>query len=290
MDLASALTLLEQLKTLYTELLPVALIGEPVREATAAGAGALLSTPENARQAYLIVDVGAGTTDVAGFLSVNNPNWDQARVFEISTAATAMNKAGNMLDQILHKYILDKSSLTQDTTEYRSASLDIRRRPRRALQDGFFAEGRLVVLLPTDEAVEVKLCSLPQSASDAGLFEDAPRPDSEIGRDRCRSRFAKSSWWQLEAAVESFVRKLAEEGVQLNKRHIEFDLVEAMPTTLAETNPELSDAFPQVAVAFGGSLPELPEQRSSVPTGSSVSETPYRTYVRPNDRRRHHDV
>lgn len=273
MDLASALTLLEQLKTLSEELLPVRLIGEPVREATAAGAGALLSTPENTRQAYLIVDVGAGTTDVAGFLCVNNPNWDQARVFEISTAATAMNKAGNMLDQILHKYILDKSSLTQDTTEYRSASLDIRRQ-RRALKEQLFADGRLVVVLPTDEAVEVEIAAflnLPQMRDFSKTLHDLVAGSAAIvaGSASRIKLVATGGGSRL-----PFVRKLAEEGVQLDKRHIDFDLVEAMPITLAETNPELGDAFPQVAVAFGGSLPELPEQRSSVPTG--IERTPKR--------------
>ncbi|RWN47564.1 MAG: hypothetical protein EOS03_08580 [Mesorhizobium sp.] len=272
-ELTSALTLLEQLKTLSEELLPVALIGEPVREATAAGAGALLSTPENTRQAYLIIDVGAGTTDVAGFICVNNPDWDKARVFEISTASTAMNKAGNMLDQILHKHILDKSSLTQDTTEYRSASLDIRRQ-RRALKEQLFAEGRLLVLLPTDEAVEVELATflnLPQMRDFSKTLHDlVAQSAAVVAGPASRIKLVATGG----GSRLPFVTKLAEDGVQFEQRHIHFDLVEAMPSALAETNPELSEAFPQVAVAFGGSLPELPEQRSSVPTG--IEDAPKR--------------
>ncbi|MBX5128505.1 hypothetical protein HJB53_18490 [Rhizobium lentis] len=272
-DLPSAVTLLEQLKTLSEDLLPTVLIGEPVREATAAGAGALISTPENTRQAYLIVDIGAGTTDVAGFLCVNNTEWDNARVFEISKAAAAINKAGNMLDQILHRHILESSSLTPDTTEYRSAALYIRRQ-RRALKEQLFAEGRLVVLLPTDESVIVELetfLALKMMRDfEKSLYDLVAQSAEVVAGDASRIKLVATGG----GSRLPIVSKLAVDGVQIGQRRIDFDLVDAMPDRLGTTNPELSQAFPQVAVAFGGSLPELPEQRSSVPTG--IEQAPKR--------------
>lgn len=265
-DLVNAKALLEQLKTLAEDLLPTVLIGEPVREATAAGAGALISTPEGTRQAYLIVDIGAGTTDVAGFLCVNNTEWDTARVFEISKAAAALNKAGNMLDQILLRHILGISSLTPDTTEYQSAALYVRRQ-RRALKEQLFAEGKLVVLLPTDESVVVELetfLDLPHMRDFEQSLHDLVAQSAEVvAGDASRIKLVATGG----GSRLPIVTKLAEGGVQIGQRRISFDLVDAMPGTLATTNPELSEAFPQVAVAFGGSLPELPEQRASVPTG-----------------------
>ncbi len=265
-DLASAKVLLEQLKTLSEDLLPVGLIGDPVREATAAGAGALISTPENTRQAYLIVDIGAGTTDVAGFICVNNTEWDKARVFEITKAAAALNKAGNMLDQILLRHILTVSALTPHTTEYESAALYVRRQ-RRELKEQLFAEGRIVVLLPTDETVIVEL----ETFLELPHMRDFDRSLRELVAQSAEATAGDSSRIKLVATGGGsrlpIVERLAEEGVQVGQRLINLDLVTAMPNALAITNPELSDAFPQVAVAFGGSLPELPEQRTSVHTG-----------------------
>lgn len=265
-DLVNAKALLEQLKTLAEDLLPTVLIGDPVREATAAGAGALISTPENTRQAFLIVDIGAGTTDVAGFICVNNTEWDTARVFEISKAAAALNKAGNMLDQILLRHILGVSSLTPDTTEYQSAALYVRRQ-RRALKEQLFAEGKLVVLLPTDETVVVELeafLDLPHMRDfEQSLHDLVAQSAQVVAGDASRIKLVATGG----GSRLPIVTKLAEGGVQIGQRRISFDLVDAMPGTLATTNPELSDAFPQVAVAFGGSLPELPEQRASVPIG-----------------------
>src|SRR5205807_1371269 len=94
LPVASARAALDQLKELQGEL-PLNLIAEPVREATAAGAGALFGTPAHRREAYIIVDIGAGTTDVAGFYCVNNPDWDRPRVFEVNGAADAIKSAGN---------------------------------------------------------------------------------------------------------------------------------------------------------------------------------------------------
>lgn len=265
-DLVNAKTLLEQLKTVAEDLLPTVLIGDPVREATAAGAGALISTPENTRQAYLIVDIGAGTTDVAGFICVNNTEWDTARVFEISKAAAALNKAGNMLDQILLRHILGASSLTPDTAEYQSAALYVRRQ-RRALKEQLFAEGKLVVLLPTDETVVVELeafLELPHMRDfEQSLRDLVAQSALVVAGDASRIKLVATGG----GSRLPIVAKLAEGGVQIGQRRISFDLVDAMPGTLATTNPELSYAFPQVAVAFGGSLPELPEQRASVPNG-----------------------
>ena len=70
---ADARVLLQQLAVLDPKLLPQQLIAEPVREATAAGAGAILKTPEHKRETYLVIDVGAGTTVCRVFICVNNP-------------------------------------------------------------------------------------------------------------------------------------------------------------------------------------------------------------------------
>ena len=53
--------------------LPFILLDSAVLEATAAGAGALMSTAEHRREVYVVLDIGAGTTDVAGCVCVQQP-------------------------------------------------------------------------------------------------------------------------------------------------------------------------------------------------------------------------
>ena len=98
--------------------LPRDLIADPVREATAAGAGALLGTERHQRRTYVVVDIGAGTTDTTVCICVNNPEWDRARIFEVSSAAKAINSAGNVLDAALQKLMLEKCHIPPGLQEY----------------------------------------------------------------------------------------------------------------------------------------------------------------------------
>jgi molecular chaperone DnaK len=152
----TARVLLDQLASVNPAELPFALIGDPVREATAAGAGALLATREGRREAYLVLDIGAGTTDVAGFYCVNNPNNDRMRVFEVSSAADAKNIAGNTLDNALQRFVLDQSGLSPDSAEARLAGHAFRRQARR-YKEQLFRTGRVIVELATDQVVDVDI-------------------------------------------------------------------------------------------------------------------------------------
>ncbi len=136
--------------------LPLELLADPVHEATAAGAGALMATRERFRQPYVILDIGAGTTDVAGCLCVNNPDWDYVKVAEVTGARKAIRRAGNNLDNILLNEILKRSSLASGTTEHHQVSLSLRRSVRN-FKETLFEEGRLVAPLKSDEVVEIDL-------------------------------------------------------------------------------------------------------------------------------------
>lgn len=262
----TARELLDQLKNMKD--LPMNLIAEPVREATAAGAGALLGVRENRREAHIIVDIGAGTTDVAGCYCVNNPDWDRPRVFEVEGAAKAIKSAGNVLDNALTRLILEKSGLVEGSAEYRAATSFLNR-AKRSFKEQLFDDGRLLAELPTGEFVDIGLEDFIEfpvvrrfTDSLKKLVTDA---SAAIAGDQSRIVMVATGG----GAKLPMIREIAEQGVDCDGRRISFTWREPSPPGLGEVYPDLVKPYPQIAVAVGGALPRLPEQRSSVPLGLS---------------------
>ena len=266
MPTKTARSLLDQLASMDDGSLPDALIGEPVREATAAGAGALLATREGQREAYLVLDIGAGTTDVAGFYCVNSPHQDRPRVFELSPAADAKNMAGNALDGALQRLVMTKSSLSDGSTEHTRAVFELRRQLR-AYKETLFRTGTVVIELATYELITVTLDEFLQFPPVVKLNEAIEAmvagSAATLAGDQNRIKLVPTGG----GASLPIVQKLVAEGVRHGDKHIRLELAEAMPQDIRTRHPEWGDPYPQIAVALGGSLPYLPEQMQSIAIG-----------------------
>jgi hypothetical protein len=261
-----ARNLLDQLGQFDRNRLPLDLIREPVREATAAGAGAILATPEHNREIFLIVDIGAGTTDVAGFICVNNPDWERARLFEIVGAANAKNMAGNVLDTALQKLVMEKSALVPDSEEYRAAAMAVRR-DRRLFKEQLFASGEVIVPLPTDENVRVTLEEF-QAYPPVVTFENQITEMISNSAGIAAGDFNRINLVATGGGARlPLVKVLSEQGVTYEGRQILLNSREALADGVRQTNPELVDLYPQIAVALGGALPTLPEQMTGQQRG-----------------------
>ena len=136
--------------------LPLNLLKDAVREATAAGCGALTATPEGKREAYVVLDIGAGTTDIAGCVCVHSATDDLIRVSEVETASKAFNKAGNFLDQVLLSVVHDKLPYDKNTIEYKQVNNDLRRKIR-TYKETLFVDGDLLIPLVTGDNVNISL-------------------------------------------------------------------------------------------------------------------------------------
>jgi hypothetical protein len=257
--------------------LPFGLIADPVLEATAAGAGALIGTPAQHRAPYVILDIGAGTTDVAGCICVNDPRKDRVTVAEVITAADAINQAGNIIDNALLKMILHKSGLAEGTAEYMRVQASLNRTIR-GDKEVLFTDNTLSVSLVTGDVVNIELDEFLELPIVKALFK-------RITDLATRAAFCVAGDEKIVNVTATgggahlpVVTALNGISIEQDGRRVQLSLVEPMPNELRETYPRLVEPYPQVAVAVGGALPNLPVQVKSIKEGVS---NPGKRYLAP---------
>ena len=130
-----------------------------------------METSAGKRQAFVILDIGAGTTDVAGCICINDRRNGQFRVAEVTPAAKALNRAGNIIDGALLKIILEDCSLARDTTEYEQTR-QMLRKSIRSLKESLFIDGFVFAPLATGETHRVELKKFLESHPIKKLFGD----------------------------------------------------------------------------------------------------------------------
>ena len=270
MPLSRARDILRQAEAADDKDLPFELLVDPVHEATAAGAGALMATREatheRLRQPYVILDIGAGTTDVAGCLCVNHPEEEYVKVAEVTGARKAIRRAGNNIDSILMSEILERSSFAAGTTEYNRVSQALRKEIRN-YKETLFDEGILIAPLESDENVEVELVEFLENEAIKKLFFEIKTIVTNaafevVGGDDPVILVATGGGAKLPVVQDMVSNPIRKDGRQLRLR-----LRDAMPEGLKPVYPQLVNFYPQLAVAIGGSHPDLPRQLNSVSEG-----------------------
>ena len=116
-----------------------------------------------------------------------------------------------------------------------------------------------MVELTTDQLVEVNLDEFlsygPVVQFNKLITEMVARSAVALAGDLGRVKLVATGG----GAALPIVRQLGENGVQQGSNRVVFSVVDAMSDDLRETHPDFVDPYPQIAVALGGSLPNLPE-------------------------------
>ena len=266
MLLSDAIFIAQEARKAGDTSLPFDLLSDPVHEATAAGAGALMATKERHRQPYIILDIGAGTTDVSGCICVNNPDKEYVRVFEVTGARRAIRRAGNNIDSILLKEIMERSTAAFGTIEYNRIFQSLRKKIR-GYKEILFSEGSVLADLESDETFEIDLMDFLECQSIDELFGRIREIVTNaafqvIGDDESVVLVATGGGANL-----PIVKDLVKKQIEKNGRKIGLRLRDAMPDDLKEIYPNLVNFYPQLAVAIGGSHPLLPDQMNSITEG-----------------------
>ena len=231
-----------------------------VPEATAVAA-AVIRPEKPWRRVFVVVDVGAGTTDFGAFVAVAG-NGD-GRIGELRRGQRVILRAGNLLDEQVVALVRDKAGLSDGMAGSISSLAYLKREAPRIKKD-LFRKGHITEELPNGEFVR------------ASLDELLARPPVQHFAEELWERFSEA----MSVAV-GFTRNLAPPPAsieivltgggsqlpmvrELLARAKQTDLY---AVTLVDAAPQWSrqaswsPAFAQLAVAVGGAMPVMPEQR-----------------------------
>lgn len=241
-------------------------IERAVLEAVAAGSGIRDRFP-NKRPQVLVIDVGAGTTDIGVFKYVNSAD-GHGVCAPYAGGMRAVQTAGNRLDEALIGLAVQRVGLPPET--------EAARRFRRRLND--VVRTTKATLCETG-AVEIDIADFPPTTIELPEFVAAPIVSHYI--DRFRTAVGEA----LEGSGASF-RSFSDDSVVVftgggrslpflreifDKKPIPlaagpayFKIDDAVPDWVGRTLPDVSQVFPQVAVATGGCSPYLPQEARTV--------------------------
>jgi hypothetical protein len=236
-------------------------IERAVLEAVAAGSG-IRDRFMNQRPQVLVVDVGAGTTDIGVFKYVNAPDGNGV-VAPYAGGMRAVQIAGNGLDEALIGLAQQKLGLPSDT--------DRSRRFKRRLSD-VIREAK-ATLCETGE-VEIDVPDFPKTKIELPEFVQTPMVSHYLsefkgavvealqGSGASFRSFADESIAVFTGGGRSlpFLREIFNDPIKLSSGPAHFLMDDGTPEWVGRTLPDVSQVFPQVAVATGGCSPYLPAE------------------------------
>ena len=242
------------------------LVREAVEEPRAAFASRFRDYEPKSTRRHLIsiVDAGAGTTDFATFVVLEEKDRGM-QMFLVDGSVHALRKAGNEVDRILQEYILRQVKRNHeglDAGVLARIRADLSLQQRRIKED-LFSTGKRDYLLADDTAGTIHL--------DEYLRDEALEKFSEELRTEFqRALSGMDDSWFKECALGQvvvvitggsgrlpMVRGLGTLKFRLRSTEITCSSGPAVPAWVQDI-PELINEFPQLAVALGGASRELP--------------------------------
>lgn len=234
-------------------------IPEPV--AVAAGA---LSEDSNHREPFLVVDVGAGTTDFGLFVIRENPEIDLHKVFQVSETVMMVKQAGDKVDSHLLFFIADAWKIDKADTHGRVILADLRRQIRQ-LKERLMDTGVLEHVLADSTPVRVtrdEFLASPQMVLFRDTVAKALVESLSLADDTYLQWVARQGLKVVltgGGARLKTIQELTSGSIKVRGYEIKLERIDPTPEWLGETAPDLVPIYPQMAVAVGGAAPELPE-------------------------------
>ena len=247
---------------------------EGVLEALAA-ASARVICDYAARDLMLVVDVGAGTTDLSLFWVVQRPHTNgqpgqMQRAWPINPCGTAIRQAGDTLDSVLVHEVLRRADFGADRALEQRASNDLFRRVRR-LKETLFRTGTVTVDLVDDHIVKLTVQEF-MGLSRVRAFEDRICREIQGLLDRVDGSWEKAAGDKGITLVLTgggcelpMIRRLKNRPWKIGTRQVRCQLAPDLPGDLASRfSQEFTREYPKLTVAMGGALRMLLDERDAL--------------------------
>jgi hypothetical protein len=264
--LVEAKLAIEKLRELAA--LPDYLLNQGVPEPVAAAASLML-TDEAQRELFLVVDVGAGTTDFGLFLLQHNPDKEVCVVRIVPNTIRVLEQAGNRVDDLLKFYVLDQEGIDKSSPEgehdlrYMQSSIRIHK-------EALFRDGVVEVPLANRSRAVIILDEFLDSSRVKAFGQLLKQEALEVLKAAGDGYLGIAEEGRLNVVLTGggadlpMVQKLAVELVEVRGFHILPRAVPHVPHWISEEYPQFAPQYPQLAVAIGGANPELPIMAESV--------------------------
>lgn len=236
-----------------------------------AAAGAYAAFAPSPQRFSLVVDMGAGTTDIAGFEADES---DTRSLAEIVGARQCCSLAGDEIDQIIAALLLPKLHLRAQGAQagaWRALRLEVR-----GLKSDLFGAGRCAFHYRGRKATLRR-----GEILDTAQFKDFSRALSEVCAASLRAVVSRARAagvnrtalllaggganlpFLTDIAKNAATRAGAGGSVEISR----FGDAWPLPPSLAE-----SHAFPQIAIALGGALAQLSDLSNPAPPADAHAE------------------
>jgi hypothetical protein len=202
----------------------------------------------------VIADIGAGTSDFGAFVAV--PGRDrQGRISEYVRARTIVEKGGNFLDSQVVSYLVRKNGLNAELPADVGTIAALKREARRYKED-LFRDGELLRRLQGELG---EFMDQPEVKAFVEELRSAFRETLNVACVEAAGMQDRPPVWVLltgGGAALPFIRNLASTPPP---NFVTVSQQDPTPAWVASTDWNVS--FRQLAVAIGGAMPSLPEQR-----------------------------
>ncbi len=232
-------------------------------EATAAASFTSIGL-EDAGSHFIVVDMGAGTTDIAALARLG------PRTIELPEARVTLKQAGDFIDQLIANRILDNASWARSTAE-KSDLWNLLMRQMRDIKEAMFADGRAVLRIKgrqiavtlRDVEKDPDFRAFYKNLQDAYMHSLAVARDDAGARGRTEVQAVAVGGGAAAPFIQDLIRKKASRSApRVVPRPATPDWAHA-----AEFRGNLAPVFPQLAISIGGAL--APDSMLAVRAGDA---------------------
>ena len=249
-----------------------------VLEALAA-ASARIWNDSSARNMMLVVDVGAGTTDISLFWVVLRklPNGRPVRSPEdlerlhrawlVQPCGAAIKQAGDTLDSLLVAELIRRADLGADVALQRRVRDGLFRMSVRNLKETLLEIGELTVVLVNDHTVRITKAEF-MNLEGVKRFEHTICGEIEDLLSGVHESWGRASTQGITLVLAGggsnlpMIRSLADKRWRIGKREIAFQLAAAVPPTVQDRfDAPFIREYPRLSVAMGAAMKMLLDER-----------------------------